>query len=167
MEAGERALKENPGSAFILAGLAKAVQIAGDNDRALELIEKAKRLSPKGISMATYLTFEALIRQSMGDMEGARRVARQAKLLSTAPVNATVIRITSFYAEGEFEKAFQAMRELRREVPDYDPANSWPEPFPQAVINSLDEPMRSRLQDKNYAEGVEIILRDLGWYAAG
>jgi hypothetical protein len=31
--------------------------------------------------MATYLGFEALILQSMGDMEGARRVARQSTML--------------------------------------------------------------------------------------
>ncbi len=117
--------------------------------------------------MATYLIFEALIRQSMGDMKGARRVARQAKQLSTRRSDATVIRITSFVAEGEREKAVQAMRELRRDAPDYDPTGSWAEPFPQAVIDSLEEPMRSRLRGKRYSEGVEIVLRDLGWNAEG
>ena len=163
---GEASLKENPGSAFILAGLAKAVQVAGDNERALKLIQKAKRLSPKGISMPTYLTIEALIRQSLGDMEGARRVASQARLLSVSRSDATVIRITSLLAEGKRKRALQTMRELRRDAPDYVPGSgSWPEPFPQAVIDRLDEPFRSRLRGKSYAEGVVIILGDLGWYA--
>jgi TolB-like protein len=167
VEVGESALKENPGSSFILAGLAKAVQVSGDYPRALELIGKAKRLSPKGISMPTYLTFEAQIRQSMGDMEGARRVIRQATLLSSPRPDGEMIRITSLLAEGERELAIQAMHALRRDDPDYKLSGLWPEPFPQSVIDRVDEPMRSRLQGTGYVEGVEIVLRDLGWYAEG
>ena len=164
-EVGERALEENPGSAFVLAGLAKALKVSGDYERALELILKAKRLSPKGISMATYLVFEALIRQSTGDLDGARRAARQAELLSAAQVDARVIRITSHLAEGNRERAEELVRELKGTSPRYDPSGSWPEPFPQAVIDELDEPLRSSLQGSSYAEGVAMVLRDLGWHA--
>jgi len=166
VEVGESALLENPGSAFILAGLAKALQVAGDYERALTLIEKAKRLSPRGISMATYLSFEAVIRQSMGDMAGARRVARQALLLSVTRSDAMVIRITSHLAEGEREKAQRVMQDLRQQQPDFNPAwVLWPEPFPQALADSLDEPLQSQLLGKSYAGGVSIILYDLGWNA--
>jgi TolB-like protein/tetratricopeptide (TPR) repeat protein len=164
VEIGESALRENPGSAFILAGLAKALQVAGDFDWSLALIEKAKRLSPKGISMPTYLLFEAVIRQSMGDMAGARRVARQARLLAGAWSTMNLIEITSYLAEGERDKALQSVDDWRRELPNANPvAGFWPEPFPQAIIDRVEEPLRSRLQGKNYPEGITIVMQDLGW----
>lgn len=161
---GESALQANPGSAFILAGLAKALQVAGDFDRALTLIEKAKRLSPRGISMPTYLFFEALIRQSMGDMAGARRVVRQARLLGGAWSAMSMIEITSYLAEGERDKALQVLDVWSRELPDTNPAQGfWPEPFPQSVVDRLEEPLRSRLQGKNLPKGMIIVMQDLGW----
>ncbi|MGK0259114.1 MAG: adenylate cyclase, partial [Candidatus Azotimanducaceae bacterium] len=164
VEVGESALVQNPGSAFILAGLAKALQIAGDYERALSLIEKAKRLSPKGISMATYLGFEALILQSMGDMEGARRVARQSTML-VGPVSMDiVVRMTSYLADGDREQALREMRALRDLNPQYDPMRGgWPEPFPQAVAESVEPELGKRLQGASYAEGIAIVLEELGW----
>ena len=164
VEVGESALRANPGSAFILAGLAKALQVAGDFERSLTLIEKAKRLSPRGISMPTYLLFEAVIRQSMGDMVGARRVARQARLLTGASSVMSMIEITSYLAERERGKALQALDDWHRELPNASPVEAlWREPFPQAIIDRLGEPLRSRLQGKNHPEGVMIVMQDLGW----
>ena len=164
LEVGESALTHNPGSAFILAGLAKAVQVSGDFERALRLITKAKRLSPKSISMPTYLAFEALTRQSLGDMIGARRVARQALLLGQPRADIDVIRITSALAEGESDRAIQIMEAMRSRYPSYNPITStWPEPFPQSVIDRVEEPLRSKLQGVSYAEGISITLAQLGW----
>jgi len=164
VEVGESALVQNPGSAFILAGLAKALQVAGDYERALSLIEKAKRLSPKGISMATYLGFEALMRQSMGDMEGARRVARQSTML-VGPVSIDiVIRMTSYLADGDREQALREMHALHDLSPNYDPMRGgWPEPFPQAVAERVEPELGARLKGASYAQGVAIVLEELGW----
>ena len=167
VEVGESALAENPGSAFVLAGTAKALQVAGDHERALELIQKAKRLSPKGISMPTYLVIEAMIRQSMGDMEGARRVSRQALLLSAERFEPVVIRITSLVAEGKRAEAVALMNELRQAMPTYHPAGIWPEPFPQALIDRMEAPLQSRLLGKSHAEGIAVVLGELGWDVAG
>jgi TolB-like protein len=130
----------------------------------METTEEAWRLSPRGISMPTYLSFEALIRQSMGDMVGARRVARQVKLLAGAWSATSMIEITSYLAEGERDKALQALDDWHRELPNANPADGfWPEPFPQAVIDHVEEPLRSRLQGKNLPEGIMIVMQDLGW----
>ena len=164
VDVGESALQANPGSAFILAGLSKALQVAGDFERSLTLIEKAKRLSPRGISMPTYLLFEAMTRQSMGDMAGARRVARQARLLTGASSVISMVEITSYLAEGERDKASQVLDDWRRELPNASPVEAlWREPFPQAIIDRVEEPLRSRLQGKNHPEGIMIVMQDLGW----
>ena len=114
--------------------------------------------------MPTYLLFEAVIRQSMGDMVGARRVARQARLLTGASSVMSMIEITSYLAERERGKALQALDDWHRELPNASPVEAlWREPFPQAIIDRLGEPLRSRLQGKNHPEGVMIVMQDLGW----
>ena len=164
VEVGESALQANPGSAFILAGLAKALQVAGDFDRALALINQAKRLSPRGISMPTYLYFEAEIHQSMGEMAAARRAARQAKFLGGSWPAMTMIEIISYLAEGKRDKALEMVNDWRREQPEANPvAGAWPGQLPQAVVESMEEPLRSRLQGKNNAEGIMIVMQELGW----
>jgi len=164
VEVGESALQANPGNAFILAGLAKALQVSGNFERALTLIQKAKRLSPRGISMPTYLLFEAVIRQSMDDMAGALRAARQARLLGGARSATSMVEITSYLAEGERDKALRTADNWRRESPGATPVEgTWPGPFPQALIDRMEEPLRSRLQGKNHAEGIFIVMQELGW----
>ena len=167
VEVGESALQANPGNAFILAGLAKALQVAGDSERALALIQKAKRLSPRGISMPTYLLFEAVIYQSLGNMQGALRSARQAELLG-GPWSATkMVEVTSYLAEGERDKAAQAALRWQRESSGTTPVEgTWPGPFPQALIDRMEEPLRSRLQGSNHAEGIIIVMQELGWNSA-
>ena len=164
VEVGESALQANPGNAFILAGLAKALQVAGDFERALTLIQKAKRLSPRGISMPTYLLFEAVIYQSMGNMQGALRAARQAELLGGHWSATSMVEITSYLAEGERDKALQAALRWQRESSGETPLEgTWPGPFPQALTDRMEEPLRSRLLGSNYAEGTIIVLQELGW----
>ena len=167
VETGESALEQNPGSAFILAGLAKALQVSGNNARALELIQKAKRLSPRGISMATYLGFESLIRQSMGDMAGAGRVAREAQRLNPRRTDIMIVRLTSLLTQGRRDEALEVMDEIKLVNPSYRAGGIWPEPFPQAIIEGFDEPLRSELAGKGYAEGILIVLDDLGWEQPG
>ena len=76
----------------------------------------------------------------------------------------SMVEITSYLAEGERDKALQALDDWRREMPNANPVEGfWPEPFPQAVIDRLEEPLRSRLQGKNYTEGMMIVMQGLGW----
>jgi tetratricopeptide (TPR) repeat protein len=165
VQVGESALQENPGSSFILAGMAKALQINGNYERALALILKAKRLSPRGISMPTYLLFEATIRQSMGDFAGAIMAAQQAKLLARSWPSPAMVKITSLLAAGDRAAAVKALNKWQLEQPGANPvAGTWPGPFPPALIDGMPEPLRHQLEGKSYAEGIMLVVRELGWH---
>ena len=100
-------------------------------------------------------------------MQGALRSARQAELLG-GPWSATkMVEITSYLAEGERDKAAQAALRWQRESSGTTPLEgTWPGPFPQALIDRMEEPLRSRLQGSNHAEGIIIVMQELGWNSA-
>lgn len=159
----ENALEVNPGNAVLIAGAAKAYQVAGQNAHALELIEKAKRLSPRDMSMATFLGFESLIHISLGDFEKAADVAERGILLDPDNLFSHLPRIIAHYALGQRQEASEALQEMDFHLGKIDPeiAWPWPEPVPVSLKEHLSPDMQKIAETGSLASLVEAIMTDL------
>jgi tetratricopeptide (TPR) repeat protein len=160
----EESLKQNPASAGVHAVMAKILQVAGDDERALEEITIAKRLSPEDMAMTTFLYFEAAILQDLGRFDDAVAAARMSLLLAPRNFDAMYVKITSLYAGGHRDQAEDAVVQLRDATPPGSMPNSaWDQPFVDSVADQVTLANGSPLHGLRYNEGLHLVLEDLGW----
>ena len=144
--------------------MAKILQVSGENQRALDEIALAKRLSPEDMAMTTFLYFEAAIYQDLGDFDKAVVAAKKSLLLAPINYDSEYVKITSLFASGERLLAQAALTKLRAKTPgDFKPSSGWAQPFPQSVANKVTLASGVSLQELNYNEGLLLIFADLGW----
>ena len=160
----EESLKQNPASAGVHAVMAKILQVAGDDERALEEIMIAKRLSPEDMAMTTFLYFEAAILQDLGRFDDAVAAARKSLLLAPRNFDAMYVKITSLYASGHRELAEDTVVQLRHaNRSDSMPRSGWDQPFVESVADQVTLANGSSLHGLRYNEGLHLVLEDLGW----
>ncbi len=159
----DQAVTINPGNAVLISGAAKAYQVAGKNEQALKLIERAKRLSPRDMSIATFLGFESLIHIALGDFEAAAQAGEQGILLDPGNFLAHLPRILAHYAMDDLPKARKALKEMRAQLYDLDPERAWPwpEPIPGTLLEQLPPDVRARTEGETLAALVKEVIRDL------
>ncbi len=160
----EESLKQNPANALVHAVMAKILQVSGENQRALDEIALAKRLSPEDMAMTTFLYFEAAIYQDLGDFDKAVVAAKKSLLLSPINYDSEYVKIASLFASGERLLAQTALTKLRVRTPeDFKPSSGWAQPFPQSVADNVTLANGVSLQELNYNEGLRLMFEDLGW----
>jgi adenylate cyclase len=160
----EESLRQNPSNATVHAVMAKILHVIGEDERALDEITVARRLSPEDMAMTTYLYFEAEIHESTGRFEQAVAVANKALLLAPKNYDAQYIKITSLYASGQREQALATVARLRQNTPaDFRPTSAWGTVFPEAVAKSVTLQSGQSLSGIDYNEGLERVFKDLGW----
>lgn len=162
----EEALKQNPTNAIVHAVMAKILQVSDDDQRALEEIMLAQRLSPEDMAMTRFLNFEAAIYQDLGRFDEAVTAARKSLLLSPVNYDSEYVKITSLYASEGREIAEAAVAKLKAGTPrDFQPVYSWEEPFPESVANKVTLASGVSLHGLRYNEGLRLLFEDLGWGA--
>lgn len=160
----EESLRQNPSNATVHAVMAKILHVIGEDERALEEITIAHRLSPEDMAMTTYLYFEAEIHESAGRFEQAVAAANKAILLAPKNYDAQYIKITSLYASGQREQALAAVARLRQDTPaDFRPTSGWGTVFPESVAKSVTLQSGQSLSGLDYNEGLRLVFKDLGW----
>jgi TolB-like protein len=160
----EESLRQNPSNATVHAVMAKILHVIGEDERALDEITIARRLSPKDMAMTTYLYFEAEIHESAGRFEQAVIAANKALLLAPQHYDAQYIKITSLYASGQRGQALAAVAKLRQETPPgFRPTSAWGNVFPESVANSVVLQSGQALSGLDYNEGLGLVFVDLGW----
>jgi TolB-like protein len=160
----EESLKQNPASAGVHAVMAKILQVDGDDERALEEIMIAKRLSPEDMAMTTFLYFEAAILQDLGRFDDAVATARKSLLLAPRNFDAMYVKITSLYASGHRELAEDAVVQLRDANRSGSmPRSGWDQPFVESVADQVTLANGSSLHGLRYNEGLHLVLEDLRW----
>lgn len=160
----EESLKQNPSSAIVHAVMAKILQVSGDDERALEEITLAKRLSPEDMAMTTFLYFEAAIYQDLGRFSEAVAAANLSLLTSPLNYDAEFVKITSLYASGQRELARAAIVRLKASSPpDFQPVSGWSQPFAESVADSVTLANGMSLNGLRYNDGLRLVFEDLGW----
>jgi len=160
----EESLRQNPSNATVHAVMAKILHVLGDDERALEEINIARRLSPEDMAMTTYLYFEAEIHESAGRFVEAVAAANKALLLAPKNYDAQYIKITSLYASGQREQALTAVARLRKDTPSsFRPTSAWGSVFPESVAKSVTVQSGQSLSGLDYNEGLGLVFKDLGW----
>jgi len=160
----EESLKQNPSSAIVHAVMAKILQVSGDDERALEEITLAKRLSPEDMAMTTFLYFEAAIYQDLGRFSEAVAAANLSLLTSPLNYDAEFVKITSLYASGQRELAQAAIVRLKASSPpDFQPVSGWSQPFAESVADSVTLANGMSLHGLRYNDGLRLVFEDLGW----
>ena len=160
----EESLRQNPSNATVHAVMAKILHVFGEDERALEEITIARRLSPEDMAMTTYLYFEAEIHESAGRFVQAVAAANKALLLAPKNYDAQYIKITSLYASGQREQALAAVARLREDTPaGFRPTSAWGTVFPGSVAKSVTVQSGQSLSGLDYNEGLGLVLKDLGW----
>ena len=160
----EESLKQNPSSAIVHAVMAKILQVSGDDERALEEITLAKRLSPEDMAMTTFLYFEAAIYQDLGRFSEAVAAANLSLLTSPLNYDAEFVKITSLYASGQRELAQAAIVRLKASSPpDFQPVSGWSQPFAESVADSVTLANGMSLNGLRYNDGLRLVFEDLGW----
>jgi TolB-like protein/tetratricopeptide (TPR) repeat protein len=160
----EESLKQNPSSAIVHAVMAKILQVSGDDERALEEITLAKRLSPEDMAMTTFLYFEAAIYQDLGRFSEAVAAANLSLLTSPLNYDAEFVKITSLYASGQRELARAAIVRLKASSPpDFQPVSGWSQPFAESVADSVTLANGMSLHGLRYNDGLRLVFEDLGW----
>jgi TolB-like protein/tetratricopeptide (TPR) repeat protein len=160
----EESLRQNPSSAIVHAVMAKILQVSGDDERALEEIRLAKRLSPEDMAMTTFLYFEAAIYQDLGRFSEAVTAANMSLLLSPLNNDAQFVKITSLYASGQRELARAALVQLKASSPpDFQPVSGWEQPFVESVADNVTLANGISLHGLRYNEGLRLVFEDLGW----
>jgi tetratricopeptide (TPR) repeat protein len=160
----EESLKQNPSSAIVHAVMAKILQVSGDDERALEEITLAKRLSPEDMAMTTFLYFEAAIYQDLGRFSEAVAAANLSLLTSPLNYDAEFVKITSLYASGQRELARAAIVRLKASSPpDFQPVSGWSQPFAESVADSVTLANGRSLHGLRYNDGLRLVFEDLGW----
>lgn len=162
----EESLKQNPASSIVHAVMAKILQVSGDDERALEEITLAKRLSPEDMAMTTFLYFEAAIYQDLGRFSEAVAAANMSLLLSPLNYDAKFVKITALYASGQRELARAALVQLEASSPpDFQPVSGWDQPFVESVADNVTLASGESLHGLRYNEGLRLVFEDLGWGA--
>jgi TolB-like protein len=162
----EEALRMNPSNATVHAVMAKILQAMGEEQRAMEEISIAKRLSPADMAMTTYLFFEAEIHQDAGRFDDAAAAARRSRFLAPLNYDAEYVRITSLLASGQREFARDAVAQLLADTPEgFKPESAWTEVFPVAVAENVVLESGKSLTGLSYNEGMRLVFEDLGWPA--
>ena len=160
----EESLRQNPSNATVHAVMAKILHVLGDDERALEEINIARRLSPEDMAMTTYLYFEAEIHESAGRFVQAIAAANKALLLAPKNYDAHYIKITSLYASGQREQALAAVARLREDTPaGFRPTSAWGTVFPGSVAKSVTVQSGLSLSGLDYNEGLGLVFKELGW----
>ena len=160
----EESLRQNPSNATVHAVMAKILHVFGEDERALEEITIARRLSPEDMAMTTYLYFEAEIHESAGRFVQAVAAANKALLLAPKNYDAQYIKITSLYASGQREQALAAVARLREDTPaGFRPTSAWGTVFPESVAKSVTVQSGQSLSGLDYNEGLGLVFKELGW----
>jgi TolB-like protein len=160
----EESLRQNPSNATVHAVMAKILHVFGEDERALEEITIARRLSPEDMAMTTYLYFEAEIHESAGRFVQAIAAANKALLLAPKNYDAHYIKITSLYASGQREQALAAVARLREDTPaGFRPTSAWGTVFPGSVAKSVTVQSGQSLSGLDYNEGLGLVFKELGW----
>jgi TolB-like protein len=160
----EESLRQNPSNATVHAVMAKILHVLGDDERALEEINIARRLSPEDMAMTTYLYFEAEIHESAGRFVQAIAAANKALLLAPKNYDAHYIKITSLYASGQREQALAAVARLQEDTPaGFRPTSAWGTVFPGSVAKSVTVQSGLSLSGLDYNEGLGLVFKELGW----
>ena len=160
----EESLRQNPSNATVHAVMAKILHVLGEDERALEEINIARRLSPEDMAMTTYLYFEAEIHESAGRFVEAVAAANKALLLAPKNYDAQYIKITSLYASGQREQALAAVARLREDTPTgFRPTSAWGSVFPESVAKSVTVQSGQSLSGLDYNEGLGLVFKELGW----
>jgi TolB-like protein len=162
----EEALRQNPSNATVHAIMGKILQVMGEEQRALEEINIAKRLSPEDMAMTSFLFFEAEIHQDAGRFDEAVAAAKRSRFFAPLNYDAEYVKITSLYASGQRELARDAVAQLRADTPDgFKPESAWTGTFPTAVAESVVLASGESLTGLSYNEGLRVLFEDLGWPA--
>jgi TolB-like protein len=160
----EESLRQNPSNATVHAVMAKILHVFGEDERALEEITIARRLSPEDMAMTTYLYFEAEIHESAGRFVQAIAAANKALLLAPKNYDAHYIKITSLYASGQRDQALAAVARLREDTPaGFRPTSAWGTVFPGSVAKSVTVQSGQSLSGLDYNEGLGLVFKELGW----
>ena len=160
----EESLRQNPSNATVHAVMAKILHVLGEDERALEEINIARRLSPEDMAMTTYLYFEAEIHESAGRFVQAVAAANKALLMAPKNYDAQYIKITSLYASGQREQALAAVARLREDTPaGFRPTSAWGTVFPGSVAKSVTVQSGQSLSGLDYNEGLGLVFKELGW----
>jgi TolB-like protein len=160
----EESLRQNPSNATVHAVMAKILHVFGEDERALEEITIARRLSPEDMAMTTYLYFEAEIHESAGRFVQAIAAANKALLLAPKNYDAQYIKITSLYASGQREQALATVARLREDTPaGFRPTSAWGTVFPGSVAKSVTVQSGQSLSGLDYNEGLGLVFKELGW----
>jgi TolB-like protein/tetratricopeptide (TPR) repeat protein len=160
----EESLRQNPSNATVHAVMAKILHVTGDDERALDEITIARRLSPRDMAMTTYLYFEAEIHEATGRFDHAVAAANRALLLAPRNYDALFIKITSLYASGQRDQAKAAVSRLLLDAPpDFRPTSAWGLEFPSSVAKSVTLQSDRSLLELRYNEGLALVFEDLGW----
>lgn len=159
-------IRENPSNSTVHAMMAKILQVTGENDRALEEVNLAKRLSPRDLAMTQFLQFEAAIYQAMGEFEKSVELSEKALLLSLVNYEASFTKILSLYAVGDVNAARDSVFKLHEDTaPNFRPISSWNEPFPKAVAERITLESGEDLNTMTLNQGIKAIFDQLGWQA--
>jgi TolB-like protein len=160
----EESLRQNPSNATVHAVMAKILHVLGEDERAMEEITIARRLSPEDMAMTTYLYFEAEIHESAGRFVQAVAAANKALLMAPKNYDAQYIKITSLYASGQREQALAAVARLREDTPTgFRPTSAWGSVFPESVAKSVTVQSGQSLSGLDYNEGLGLVFKELGW----
>jgi protein involved in temperature-dependent protein secretion len=158
------AKEQNPSNANVRGILAKILQVKGEYQKALEEIAIAKRLSPKGMSMSYFLTWEASIHQSMGNFKTAVATAESAMLLSPVNTGAQYIKIISSLALGNDVVAEAAVQALRSSTPEgIRLLVLFADVFPASVADKITLIDGRSFAGMSYQQGLDAILAQFGW----
>lgn len=144
--------------------MAKILQLSGEFDRALEEVEFALRLSPRGIDRTYFLYFQAATFLELGRFNEAVATARQSLLLAPQNDEAEYVKIVSLLASGQRQLAFEAMVQFRKNhSPDFQPNSVFDQVFFESAASTMELTSGASLHGLSYNQGLGLIFEDLGW----
>lgn len=157
-------LKHNPSNAVAHAMMGKILQVRGEYPSALKSLNLAKRLSPRGMAMTSFLYFEAATWLAMSEFDQAISAADKSLLLVPGNYDAAIVRLLALVGDNRLEDARGEIERLRRIVPKgARPASGWTEPFPRSVASATRLLDGTKLVGLSFNDGLDVVLHMLHW----